>query len=574
MHFYRIGIAVMAVILSACGSGFRAANLSSQLASGGARAPISGQPLGSVAPEKLSCDVASQGTSEKSMRRLTKQELVNTLGSLFGADLVATADVKLALEKIPDQNASSNAEFDNRIVDVEGLLDVAQLLVDKTFADAVRATRVFGCSGADFDQCRILIADKFAFRALRGNVPAELKSSVASLMSAVGGQDGLKLGAIRVLLSPYFHQHVELAAEAGTDPKRLRLTPYEVASRLAYRLTGTMPDEQLLQAAASSQLGTLTQVEAQAARLMQTPEARAHWRRFLADWLQAKSGVDPSELIAQEAGITAQGFGAEARAELLRFGEYIIFDKKGSLADLLTDNTVFAPTDRLASVFGVAKSDMPQKSDRGFAGIILRPAKMISASVYTSPILRGVYVRKRVLCEELPSPPQDIVSSRLSEVELMPHAEYSNRDINHRVTSGSACVSCHSLINPVGFALENFGPLGTPRAVERVYEAAGATGVTHQLKTYVDDLRLSSVATPAKDAGDLVSELVESPKSKTCFSQRLIEGTQYRHKSGLDNCVLNETNDLLHSGRPLLESIAKSVANDGIFWKALEGVER
>ena len=544
------------------------------MANGGARAPISGQPLGSVAPEKLSCDVASSGASEKSMRRLSKQELVNTLGSLFGTDLIATADVKLALEKIPDQNTSTNADFDNRIVDVEGLLDVAQLLVDKTFADSARATRVLGCNGTDINQCRSSIADKFAYRALRGQVPAELKTSVTALMTEVGGQDGLKMGAMRILLSPYFHQHVELAADGGTDPKRLRLTAFEVASRLAYRLTGTMPDDQLLQAAAGNQLGTLAQVEAQATRLLQSSDARAHWRRFLADWLQAKSGVDPSEIIAKEAGIAAQGFGAEARAELLRFGEYIIFDKKGSLADLLTDNSVFASTDRLASVFGVSKSDAPQKSDKGFAGIILRPAKLVSASVYTSPILRGVYVRKRVLCEELPSPSQDIVNSRLGEVELMPHADFSNREITHKVTSGSACVSCHSLINPVGFALEDFGPLGTPRNIERVYEATGATGVTHQLETYVDDLRLSASVSPAKGSSDLVSELVESPKSKSCFSQRLIEGTQYRPKNQLDNCVMNETNELLHYSRPLLESIAKSVANDGIFWKALEGVAR
>lgn len=526
-------------------------------------------------PAKLSCDPSTSGTTEKGVRRLSKAELVNSLIALFGETLMNQANVQAALQGVPSQAlpTGSFTEYDNRILNIEGLLEVSEILTEQLFKDANAVDRVFGGCRSNTDACIDSLVNKFAYRAWRRPLTASEKAELTTFVKTVGGNEGLKYGLIRVLVSPYFNQHVEIGDQTVSG-SRLKLTQFEIAARLAFRLTGTLPTEALLQEAAANRLSTLAQIESQGKTLIQSEAAKKHWIQFFDFWLDGERISNPNALVASEFGISPTDFKLESREELHRFISYIIFEKEGNFQDLYTDTSVFPFTDRLAKVFNVQKSTGRLVSSEGFGGLILRPAKLTTGGVYTNPITRGVYIRERLLCSKLPSPSQDIVNTRLGEVETFSHDQLTTRDIVNSVTSGSRCIGCHSLINPPGFALETFGPLGRPRIFETVYSPTGPSGKTHALNTAVDDLRISSQPTPASGATQMVRQIANSASAKECFSQKLAESTRFRTLSEGDNCVVNDLRSSVHSGRSIQQTILQSVVNEGLLWKSLDGVQQ
>ncbi|RYF48191.1 MAG: DUF1588 domain-containing protein, partial [Cytophagaceae bacterium] len=90
--------------------------------------------------------------------------------------------------------------------------------------------------------------------------------------------------------------------------------------------------------------------------------------------------------------------------------------------------------------------------------ILLRPGLMMSGSNYTNPLMRGVAVRRTLLCAPLPKPSQTIVNERAQIVSQFSHESFTSREIATRVTGEQRCSSCHDKSNSIGFALEGFGP--------------------------------------------------------------------------------------------------------------------
>lgn len=525
------------------------------------------------APQKLECSSNLLGQNEKTMRRLSKEELTNTLTDLFGENIVTSQEVRDALAKVPDQAVLSNASYDNTIRDIEGLYSVAQVIAEKIFADDSSAlTYLNGCIRNNTPQCKSVLMTSFANKALRRPMDTTFQNNVGTLVDSIGGIAGLKAAFVRILTSPFFFMQVELGEAQSSDPSRIKLTQYEIASRLSYRLMGSMPDDELMAAAASSQLVSQEIIKKHAVRLLARSTARKHWRKFVADWLQTQRMTDPNPELAADFGISPAGLGVEAQTELLNFAEYIIFDQKGTLQDLYLSDKVFATTNRLAKIFQVPVSSQAQSNQSGFYGLIARPAKLISADVYTSPILRGVYIRKQILCQTLPSPDSSIVASRLQDLASVTHTKFSTRDIVTQVTSSNACIGCHSMINPVGFAMESFGPLGVPRNIERVYDDKGPTNITYPINTYVNNLYLGGQNHSVADARDLITRISESAEAKSCLTQKIMEATRYRSLDTADNCVVNNMNSLWVTNKPILDVITESVVNNSLYWKSAEGV--
>ncbi len=565
-------VAVLPVAFQNCGQ-FTAGDALSSLGSRGFSAPVAGS---AESPSLLACSTSLNGTSETGFRRLTKSELVASLTDLFGANVLTSAAVQKAIAQIPDQAAPTGqfTTFDNSIPDVTGLLETSQAIVDQVFASSSAINSTLGGCGADEDICRQSLVTKFAYRAWRRPLSTSEANEMIGLAKSVGGTEGLKIGVMRVLLSPYFHQHVEIGESASTETNRIRLTQFEIASRLSFRLTGTLPDAVLLGEAAAGRLNSLSSLDIQADRLLQTQSARSLWGLFFDRWLELSSTVDPTQTTANEIGISADNLKAETRAEFLKFVDYIIFDKKGSFGDLYTDTTVFPTTDRLAKLFGLPRSDMAVTSSSGFAGLLLRPGILMSASTDTNPILRGIEIRRKFLCLKLPAPSAAIVNERAAAIGKFSHEMYSSRERAARATSEARCASCHQQSNPLGFSLEGFGPLGRPRSEESVYSNSGAVTLKHALDTYVDNLNISQTLTPSANASETALRVSKSAMAKECFSQRLAEAIRLRPLNERDNCATNELRTSLQSGRPILEVLRKSVVTDAIFWKSTDGVQQ
>jgi hypothetical protein len=117
-------------------------------------------------------------------------------------------------------------------------------------------------------------------------------------MQDIAGSEGLQWAIVRAIVSPHFHQLLELDSTPTGDGRR-RIDAFAVASRLAFGLTGALPDEQLLSAAQAGELSDLTAVRAQAERLMQGDLARDRARRLLRDWL-VTAPPDPLPILRAE----------------------------------------------------------------------------------------------------------------------------------------------------------------------------------------------------------------------------------------------------------------------------------
>jgi hypothetical protein len=502
--------------------------------------------------QALGCKPEARGTSELGVRRLTKPELVSSLTALFGGGIMGRPSVTVSLTQVPEQTSVNSAEFDNAIIDVEGLEALASTLVDEVFTDQAGAGSLLGCELGDLAQCTEGLVGSFATRAFRRPATQATQQSVRDLVTAIGGLDGLKNGLIRVLISPYFHQHLELGENADDCPggcaplppstPRLKLSSYEVAERLAFQLTGAPPDDALGAAARAGTLTNLAQVTEHARRLLASQAARQNWERIATEWLGLNHVPDPDPVVAKALGVESVGFGAKALEEFKGFVSNQVFDQGSDLQGLF------------------------------LGGVLLRPATLLSGTSLTSPILRGVFIKRKVLCAHLAEPDPNAVEAQLESANLS-HIELSNRDFFTQLTSPAACSACHAQFNSLGFALEGFGPLGEARTIEVIYDQNGPTGVSHPINTAVDDLHIGARAVPAADATEAVAAIAQSPDARACFQAALIENSRYRALDATDNCTMAELDALQAAGKPLSEALLQTVVNDGIFWKSAEGLQ-
>ena len=256
------------------------------------------------------------------------------------------------------------------------------------------------------------------------------------------------------------------------SPRFLYLEPdaehdaYDVASRLSFGLWDSIPDADLLDAAASDRLSTREQVADQARRMLDDPRADAKLSAFFRDWLRLD---DPSDLVKDAE--TFPGFD-EAVASDLRTSLELTLDDilRGDDPDF---RRLFLGTEtylngRLAAFYGV---DLPK--DAPFQKVALDPEErsgilahpyLLARLAYTgstSPIHRGVFLTRGVLGRTLNPPPE-----AFTPLDPGSHPDLNTRERVALQTSPETCMGCHGMINPLGFALERFDAVGRYRAEE------------------------------------------------------------------------------------------------------------
>jgi hypothetical protein len=352
-----------------------------------------------------------------------------------------------------------------------------------------------------------------------------------------------------------------------------KVDPWTVASRVAYALTGTGPDRELLDAAAAGTLTTDAEVRPHAERLLGTSAAREQLGMLLDSWLNLSAIPQPNRTIATLAGIGGEGLSEEARQELIEYVSYLVFDRDADTRTLMSEKIGFPRSERMAKLYGtsVVTGDAPVALGRGHGGMLLRIAPLLSGQLSSSPILRGVYVRKRILCDVLPSPDFTIVNTRVQQFEAMSHQEYSTREIVTAITSEGACPTCHQQINPIGFTLERFDPLGQPRTEEIVYSSEGIELARHPIDPKVTAANLEAgLPERLNGAEELNQALAQSGKVRACIAERLVTQARLRPRAAADDCALAEVEQALRSGASVREAWIRAVVNAELFVRATE----
>jgi mono/diheme cytochrome c family protein len=334
--------------------------------------------------------------------------------------------------------------------------------------------RIFVCEpstqrGVPAAPCAQKILSTIARRAYRGDLTPD---DVRVLMDFYrrGRRDsgtfagGIELGLRRILASPKFVFRVEHDPVNAAPGSVYRLGDLELASRLSFFLWSTIPDEELLGLAERGKLSAPGMLEQQTRRMLADPKARALIDNFAGQWLQLrnlKSKIPNSNEFPDFDDNLRQAMLTEMD---LFLGSIIHEDR--SVLDLMTAGDTFLNED-LAKHYGVpnvygSHFRRVTVSDEARRGLLGKGAVLMvtSHAHRTSPVLRGKWILENV-AGTAPPPPPDNVPPFQEDVEPGKPRSVRERMEQHR--RNPACASCHRVIDPVGFALENFDAVGAWR---------------------------------------------------------------------------------------------------------------
>lgn len=260
----------------------------------------------------------------------------------------------------------------------------------------------------------------------------------------------VKRGLLSILCSPQF-LYPELFE---------RNDSYSVAARLALHLWDSLPDQQLLKAAAQDKLNTREQAAEQTGRMLKDPRAKAKLREFFHHWLRMEEGEDLSKDPEAFPGFD-KALVADLRHSLEEFIEHVVWSEQSDYRQLLLANYVYL-NPRLASFYGVeGVADGEFKPSDALAGprygVLTHPyvLSMLSYHRSTSPIHRGVFLTRNILGRFLKPPPMAI-----SFMDDRFDPSLTMREKVTELTKAETCMACHVTINPLGFSLENYDAIG------------------------------------------------------------------------------------------------------------------
>jgi hypothetical protein len=263
-----------------------------------------------------------------------------------------------------------------------------------------------------------------------------------------------------ILCSPSFLYFSEI-----TDEKETRLGPYDLASRLSYALWSAPPDQELLAAAASRKLTAPKELRQQSMRLLADDRVGGFVHGFLDSWLNLRDlgGMPPPRESARV--YYAENLPEAMKTEVRLFFRHLLREN-GSVQQFLDADYTFVDK-RLAKLYDLPEQKTLRIAD-GFQrvsiagsrqrGGLLGMAGVLTVSangVETSPVTRGVWVSENILGIK-PPPPPDVVPA--IEADVRGVTTIRERLEKHR--ADKACAECHRKIDPLGFGLETFDPIG------------------------------------------------------------------------------------------------------------------
>lgn len=567
-----VGIAALASA-SACYEGRGGADGADDGGEGSGSASDGGSGSGDDG-EPAACD-----GSASPLRRLSEAQYRNTLHDLFAPHgLVVEDAIASDLARIPADDAGTTfGILDARVSEmhVRAYYLIADGLSYAIVGDPATVASVVGpCAvGAVPDAaCVDGFVDGFARRAYRRPLDDEERARLHAIaQQAPDAAEAVRSLLFSVLMSPQLLYHVEVEGEG--DDLAFELGPYALASRLSYHFWQSMPDDALMAAAADGSILTDEGYAAQLDRVIDDPRTQATLDRFYDEWLHLGWITQLPTTAAFQTlaeGTTIGEPGADhleaAQREIHDLARYYTWQTDGSLTDLLLSDLNVTTSPHLAALYGVEPWDgqsTPPSLPPERAGLVTRAGLLLTGDHQTHPIHRGATVRRRLLCEELPSPDPSALPDGALDPPV-PTADQTTRQLYEAKTADSTCESCHALINPVGFALEGYDALGRARSEERVIdEPSGDVVATLPLDTAVE-LALGGEAVTVASGPELAAQVAASGRAEACFATQYFRATFGRLETAADACAVDRVTDVLLDGGSLKQAL-RAIAEDPMF---------
>ena len=383
--------------------------------------------------------------------------------------------------------------------------------------DTPSRRRLFVCRPAapeEEERCAQKILSALVRRAYRRPVSAaDLAGPMSFYRQGRGGGDfdtGIEKALTAVLTAPEFLFRAELDPDHAAPGGAYRIDPVELASRLSFFLWSSIPDDELLAAAASGELGRPEGLEKQARRMLADPRSSNLAGNFAGQWLHLRSleSFSPNARLFPDFDDNLR---RAFRRETELFVESILREDRSALdlirADYTFLNERLAKHYRIPGVYGTRfrRVALGKNSKRGG---LLRHGSILTVTSYptrTSPVIRGTWILQNIFGAPPPPPPPNAPALDNSVSAALPMRE---RLRAHR--DNPACASCHKTIDPVGFAMENFDALGRWRDYADgvpVDVSGGLPGESASDKG-VAGIEDSLLARPELFAGTLVEKLL------------------------------------------------------------------
>jgi len=466
------------------------------------------------------------------LHKLTAWEFANSLHDLLGSDVpLSPVEVDTLIGGFATVGASTVAISPAGVGQYETVLGAATSFA---FADATHAGAVLSCvpSATTDAACLTSALSAFGRRAFRRPLSADETTAFVNLATTISNQmgssvlAGVQHAVWAMLQSPDFLYRVELGAPSASDGGRLKYTGFEIASRLAATIWGSVPDDTLLDAAAGNALAAPDGIRAQVQRMIADPRAHRALAAFSDELFDAfalsQADKDPS--------FTA--YTDTLRAAMLKEIELRVddmtFTQKGDYLSLFESTTTFVNKE-LAAFYGVPftaadsdfhRVDLPAGTPRvgllGSAGILAGHAH----SQLTSPTSRGKYVDTMLLCRTVPPPPPGVPP-------LPDHAPPGStvRQVMEAHRSQAQCAACHAMMDPIGFGMENFDTTGQYRTTDNG-QPIDASGT-------LDGVAFSSLA-------QLGSAVRKNASTGPCLVSKVYENALGRLPIDVDTAALDQ----------------------------------
>lgn len=498
------------------------------------------------------------GVLPRGLRRLTNREFRKMASIVLDDPLSPEFEAGLPPDVRQDDGYARNA--------AQTMSGALAVKLEQTVPELVQralerpGSELFTCdSSKDSQPCVQAWATRKFEQAFRRPASAKDVADWMDLYRSGAAWGGARQGAATVLtallLSPrlwYVQEQGE--NESTVDPGRLvRLSAFEVADQVALVVRGTLADEALVAAAKAGELDDPVARVAHARRLLALPDTREHYREFVLAWLEADQLGNTSK--SEEVFQRYEDFKPRMLAETQAFTDEVFALRGASVKQLLSAG--FASVDPSMAVFYGLNAFGPRVDAVavGRGGVLQQASFLASHSQAdtTSPVLRGDFVLRKVLCRRLPRP------SELDIEVVMPRPshEMTRREQFARHSADPRCAQCHDQIDGFGMVFEEFDAAGHRRSEELEKPVRTDGQVTYDGRSY----RFGN-------SRELVRWLTSREETQECFARQMFRFVTGRVDPVAERAFLSLRSGLGAEHRDnVLEHLVAYVASESFLWR-------
>lgn len=399
------------------------------------------------------------------LRRLTNVELENTLGDIFPGIKPSWQGVKLGVDPVSTTGfANDAAVLQVSQQTAQEILDTAEEVAGLVTQSAQLA-QVLPCSTSGADRtCAETFVTNYGRRLFRRPLTATEKADYLSVFDGVLAKSsfatGIKWTLVALIQSPSAIYRSELGVPEGGARK---LTPYEVATELAYNYSGTTPTAALLDKAERGELSSPATLQTEAKALLESARGQAVVQQLFRYWFRYERAASVTRPDLANYFTVRTSLVQETQ----RYLDQVMLKDRGGIKSLLTaDYTFVDQTLATHYGFGSAPSGFVRVSRPPQWGVgLLAQGSVLAANAQaqnSSPTQRGLLVFEKLLCNQRPHPPPNIPALPPSMTGTT-----TTRDRYEKQHVSDSCRFCHKQFDPIGFTFEHFDEVGRYRASEK-----------------------------------------------------------------------------------------------------------